>query len=1103
MSSRDIKFKLSFSTAKPVYVDAEEVNNILGNAPNAPTDTFLDTVVLNNTDLEFTLNDGSQIIFDAGPFLADIFAQSGVYDSLTESLIFTLSNGQTFSVPVAALLPVQTDSTIDGDGNTVPLSAVELTGADGVTDGEKGIAPTPLALDNVKFLKGDGTWSLVTKDDVGLGNVDNTSDLDKPISTATQAALDLKADEADLQQEITDRTNADANLQSQITSNDADILAIQNEQITQNTNITNNTNLINAETTNRVNADNNLQTQITSNDTDITNLQAEQVTQNSAIAANTAKVSADGSIDTHNDVDTTTTTPNNNDVLTWDGSNWVPQSAQDTDDQTAAEVPFTPTGNTTSNNVQDAIEELQTDIDGLSLDHGDLSGLLDDDHPQYLNEARHDSLPFDNPHNVNATQVGLGNVDNTSDLDKPISTATQTALDLKADEADLLQEITDRGNADTLLQSQIDSNDTDITNIQADQATQDAAIALNTAKVSADGSVDTHSDVDTSTNAPVNGDFLGFDGTNWVPQTLDNGYTIFPIWAEESGGLSNNNRQWSFGNGATGNINIVLPIDAELFAVSFDAEIGSPGTVSMDIMKDDALLLTTKAFTTKDFELLASPQSFTAGECVGFRTDVETGALTDARVCAWFRIPSSIASTSLLNDLLDVSITSVTNGDVLTWNGSNWVNQAVPSAPVTSVNGDTGAVVITASDLGAVESVNGNLPNALGDVGLNTDDIPEGISNEYYTDAKVTANPSVTANTAKVSADGSVTTHSDVTNAGSGQIITGAERTLLNSALQSGDNVSELVNDAGYITAGDVAANETTTSISLNTNILTYTDEDGVDTDIDLSIYLDDTNLARIVSGSIDPISNIATFTRDDATTFTVDFSSLNDQTAINTAISNHEAAADPHPQYETSAEAQAKVDAHANLTNNPHSVTATQVGLGNVDNTSDLNKPISTATQAALDLKADLTDLNLDAIKLINTAATGNLNSGVATLGNYSTTDQLGISSASFTAAATGITCNFTGFIRINFNIELSGFATRACVGFRWHNDTQGTNGPWTRHTYIRNASGHTETSANFTTLLAVTSGDVIQIQRDNFAGGGTVVSPANGIEFMIERLQ
>ena len=46
--------------------------------------------------------------------------------------------------------------------------------------------------------------------------------------------------------------------------------------------------------------------------------------------------------------------------------------------------------------------------------------------------------------------------------------------------------------------------------------------------------------------------------------------------------------------------------------------------------------------------------------------------------------------------------------------------------------------------------------------------------------------------------------------------------------------------------------------------------------------------------------------------------------------------------------------DSHANSTNNPHSVTKSQVGLENVDNTSDANKPISIATQGALDLKYD-----------------------------------------------------------------------------------------------------------------------------------------------------
>jgi hypothetical protein len=47
-----------------------------------------------------------------------------------------------------------------------------------------------------------------------------------------------------------------------------------------------------------------------------------------------------------------------------------------------------------------------------------------------------------------------------------------------------------------------------------------------------------------------------------------------------------------------------------------------------------------------------------------------------------------------------------------------------------------------------------------------------------------------------------------------------------------------------------------------------------------------------------------------------------------------------------------AQIDSHIASTSNPHSVTKAQVGLSNVDNTSDLNKPISTATQTALNGK-------------------------------------------------------------------------------------------------------------------------------------------------------
>ena len=43
-----------------------------------------------------------------------------------------------------------------------------------------------------QYFRGDKTFQTLDKTAVGLGNVDNTSDLNKPISTATQTALNGK-----------------------------------------------------------------------------------------------------------------------------------------------------------------------------------------------------------------------------------------------------------------------------------------------------------------------------------------------------------------------------------------------------------------------------------------------------------------------------------------------------------------------------------------------------------------------------------------------------------------------------------------------------------------------------------------------------------------------------------------------------------------------------------------------------------------------------------------------------------------------------------------------------------------------------------------------
>ncbi len=52
--------------------------------------------------------------------------------------------------------------------------------------------PTITATTSADYYRGDKTFATLNKSAVGLSNVDNTSDANKPVSTATQTALDAK-----------------------------------------------------------------------------------------------------------------------------------------------------------------------------------------------------------------------------------------------------------------------------------------------------------------------------------------------------------------------------------------------------------------------------------------------------------------------------------------------------------------------------------------------------------------------------------------------------------------------------------------------------------------------------------------------------------------------------------------------------------------------------------------------------------------------------------------------------------------------------------------------------------------------------------------------
>lgn len=81
---------------------------------------------------------------------------------------------------------------------------------------------------------------------------------------------------------------------------------------------------------------------------------------------------------------------------------------------------------------------------------------------------------------------------------------------------------------------------------------------------------------------------------------------------------------------------------------------------------------------------------------------------------------------------------------------------------------------------------------------------------------------------------------------------------------------------------------------------------------------------------------------------------------------------ADDMNQIKTTANAnESAIGSHGANTSNPHSVTKAQVGLGSADNTADASKPVSTAQQTALDLKANLASPTFTGAPSVPTAAT------------------------------------------------------------------------------------------------------------------------------------
>ena len=105
------------------------------------------------------------------------------YDTTEKKITFSTRGGEAANVVTAATL--KTDMELNNVNNTSDSEKPISTAAQTALNGK---VPTTRQI-NGHTLSADVT---ITKGDVGLGNVDNTSDADKPISTAVQNALNLK-----------------------------------------------------------------------------------------------------------------------------------------------------------------------------------------------------------------------------------------------------------------------------------------------------------------------------------------------------------------------------------------------------------------------------------------------------------------------------------------------------------------------------------------------------------------------------------------------------------------------------------------------------------------------------------------------------------------------------------------------------------------------------------------------------------------------------------------------------------------------------------------------------------------------------------------------
>ena len=501
-----------------------------------------------------------------------------------------------------------------------------------------------------------------------------------------------------------------------------------------------------------------------------------------------------------------------------------------------------------------------------------------------------------NPHSVTASQVGLGEVDNTSDLDKPISTATQTALDAKVDK------VTGKSLSDenyTLVEKNklagIEEGAT---------ANSSDAYLLNRSNHTGTQSYTTITGL--GTLATQNGTFSGTSsGTNTGDQTISLG-------GDASGS-------------GTGLINVTLastgvlageyntdPSTVTPFIVDVKGRITSTGTpisVSPDWNNITSTPTTLEGYSITDAvdtfsnQTIGGTKEFEESPIVPLIPSASNSAVSKSYVDS---VAEGLHVHEQVHVILNDSLETISGGNVTYSNGTDGIGATLTlsggSSVITTLNSACGIDPdLTYGVNGSRVIINGQLANPHWN-GIYF------ISGEY----ELTRSLDFDSPTEMAGGDFVFVTH--------GTVYADTGWVLSEPVVEVGISPVTFIqfSGAGVYDAGDGLLRDGT--------LFSVVAGDGI------TVNANGVNLSTVV-------------TPDTYKSVTVDVygrvtSGTNPTTLAGYGI--------------TDAVSDTQFSSHLNDSGNPHSVTASQVGLGEVDNTSDIDKPISTATQTALDAKVD-----------------------------------------------------------------------------------------------------------------------------------------------------